>query len=248
MSDYKKYIFPAVFTLIGLLAVVNGFTTHQNGTFMLGAFGILLAGAISLVATMVRLSKNLRLIISVGLALIVSGLAFSNYMSIKIPIEFQKEKVRRYAHVVEHLKDIRTAQLAYKAKYQKFQGNADSLVAFVKTDSIPFIKAFGEVPDTMSLEDAIKNGIVTRDTVHVSVLDSFFLGNKTEARLEPFNPDSMVVIPFTGGAKFDIQAGKVERSGVKVPVFQATDSKPFDPRDPKQVGSMSDPKTNGNWE
>jgi len=35
---------------------------------------------------------------------------------------------------------------------------------------------------------------------------------------------------------------------VKVPVFQATDSKPFDPRDPMQVGSMSDPKTNGNWE
>jgi hypothetical protein len=247
MSDYKKYIFPAVFTVIGLIAVINGITSHQNGTFMLGAFAILLAGAVSLVASMVHLNKNLRLIISLALAVIVSGLAYSNYMSIKIPIEFQAEKVRRYAHVVEHLKDIRTAQLAYKAKYQKFQANGDSLVAFVKYDSIAFIKAIGEVPDTMSLEDAIKAGIATRDTLYVNVLDSLFVGKK-EDRLMPFNPDSMIVVPFTGGARFDIQAGTVERSGVNVPVFQATDSKPFDPRDPMQVGSMSDPKTNGNWE
>lgn len=247
MSDYKKYIFPAVFTLIGIIAVINGFTSHQNGTFMLGAFAIMLAGAVSLVTTMVHLSKNVRLIISIVLGLFVSGLAYSNYMSIKIPIEFQAEKVKRYAHVVEHLKDIRTAQLAYKAKYQKFQANADSLVAFVKYDSIPFIKAIGEVPDTMSLEDAIKSGMVSRDTIYVGVLDSLFASHNNE-RLMAFNADSMVVVPFSGGAKFDIQAGKIQRSGVKVPVFQATDSKPFDPRDPMQVGSMSDPKTNGNWE
>ena len=74
MSDYKKYIFPAVFTLIGIIAVINGFTSHQNGTFMLGAFAIMLAGAVSLVTTMVHLSKNVRLIISIVLGLFVSAL------------------------------------------------------------------------------------------------------------------------------------------------------------------------------
>ena len=200
-----------------------------------------------MVSSMVHLDKKLRLIVSVVLGLLVSGMAYANFMSIKVPIEFEAEKVKRYAHVVEHLKDIRTAELAYKAKYQKFQADADSLVAFVKYDSIPFIKAIGEVPDTMSLEDAIKAGIAMRDTLYVNVLDSLF-GGRSSDRLMPFNPDSMVIVPFSGGAKFDIQAGKVERSGVDVPVFQATDSKPFDPRDPMQVGSMSDPKTNGNWE
>jgi len=40
----------------------------------------------------------------------------------------------------------------------------------------------------------------------------------------------------------------VPRSGTDVPVFMAKDGKPFDKTDPMMVGSMNDPKTNGNWE
>lgn len=244
----KKYILPGILVLIGLVLVINGLTTEQNGAFMLGAFGVLIAGAVSLVSTIVQLSKMLRLVISIAMVLIVVGLAYADYMSIKVPIEFQNEKERRYEHVIQRLKDIRTAELAFKAKYQRYQGDMDSLVAFVETDSLLFIKAIGEVPDTMTLEAAIKAGIASRDTIYVNAMDSLFGSQDPKERVHPFHVDSMAVVPFTGGQQFALDAGSVKRSSVDVPVFQATDSKPFDTRDVLQVGSMSDPKTNGNWE
>ncbi len=246
MSEYKIFIFPGVLTLIGIILLINGFSTEQNGAYMFGALAFFLAGAISVVAALVQLSKQIRLGISAVLVLLVASLAYADYMSIKVPIEFQNAKERRYKHVVQRLKDIRTAELAFKAKYQVYTGSMDTLIDFVKNDSILFIKAFGEVPDTLSEEEAIKRGIVSRDTNYVSVKDSLFKAG--DDRVHRFHPDSLRFVPFTGGAKFDLAAGTVERSGVEVPVFQATDSKPFDPRDPMQVGSLNDPKTNGNWE
>lgn len=245
---FKKLVFPVSFTLIGLAMVIVGMSTGQNGAFMFGAFAALLAGALSVVSAAVPLNKVLRMSLSVGLLLLIGGLSLANYMSIKVPIDFQAEKEKRYEHVIQRLKDIRTAELAYRTKYQKYTGNVDSLVSFVENDSLPVIKAMGEVPDTMTLENAIKAGIATRDTFYVSVKDTLFKLRPSDNRAHPFVLDSMVVVPFTGGKKFKLEAGFVERSGVKVPVFQATDSHPFDKRDVLQVGSMSDPKTNGNWE
>lgn len=246
MSEYKKFIFPGILTALGLFLVINGASTEQNGAYMFGAIAFFLAGAISIVAALVQLTKSTRLIISGVLVVLVVGLSYADYMSIKVPIDFQKEKVKRYAHVIQRLKDIRTAELAYKSKFQKYTGNLDSLINFVKFDSIAFVKAIGEVPDTLTEDEALKRSLVTRDTNFVSVKDSLF--KPTDDRVHAFVPDSLRFVPFTGGAQFKLEAGKVERSGIKVPVFQATDSKPFDPRDPMQVGSLSDPKTNGNWE
>jgi len=248
MSEFKKFIFPGVLTILGIVLLINGGMTEQNGMFMFGAVGILIAGIVGLAAAAVELNKMLRLGVSGALILLVAGLAYSNYQSIKVPIEFQNEKERRYEHVVQRLKDIRTAELAYKARYQKYMGNMDSLVDFIKSDSIAFIKAIGNVPDTMSLEDAVKAGIVSRDTLYVSVYDSLFATQVTADRVHAFVADSIAYVPFTGGAEFALDAGFVKRSSVDVPVFQATDSKPFDKRDVLQVGSMNDPKTNGNWE
>ncbi|NQV52293.1 MAG: hypothetical protein HQ500_03880 [Flavobacteriales bacterium] len=247
MSEIKKFIFPAAVVFLGIAMIIYANLTDQNGAYILGSFAILLAGLVSIVAAFIELSKMLRTVISAGLTVIVLGLAYADYMSIKVPIEFQAEKERRYTHVIQRLKDIRTAELAYKAIYQKYLGNTDSLVNFIKHDSIPSIKAIGEVPDTMTLDQAIKEGIVSRDTNYTNVLDSLF-GGKQDDRVHHFHADSFVVVPFTGGKAFKLEAGFVERSGIKVPVFQATDPVPFDHRDPKQVGSMTDPKTNGNWE
>jgi hypothetical protein len=247
MNDFKKYVFPVIVTGLGLFMVINGKMTEQNGAYIIGSFSILLAGLISFVAALVQLSKTLRMAISIGMTLLIAYLTYADYMSIKVPIEFQAKKEKRYAHVIQRLKDIRTAQLAYKAKYQKYANNVDSLVFFVKTDSLPFVKAIGEVPDTMSLEDALKAGIVMRDTNYVLVMDTLFNDLKDE-RAHLFHADSFTVVPFTSGVRFKMEAGMVERSGIKVPVFMAMDAKPFDPRDPMQVGSMTDPKTNGNWE
>lgn len=143
---------------------------------------------------------------------------------------------------------LKTAELAYKAKYQKYTGSMDTLINFIKTDSLNVIKAFGEVPDGMTLENALDSGFVSRDTVPVSVFDSLFGSRHMDGRVHPFAIDSLGLVPFTKGGKFELEAGIVERSGAKVPVFRAKDGAPFDKSDPRMVGSLNDPKTNGNWE
>ena len=110
------------------------------------------------------------------------------------------------------------------------------------------IKAFGEVPDGMTEENAIDSGFVTRDTLQVSVYDSLFGERHTDDRLHSFDVDSLPFVPFTRDGKFELEANMIERSGAKVPVFRAKDGAPFDKSDPRMVGSLTDPKTNGNWE
>ena len=248
MDLVKKIWFPVLLTIAGLITVINGMSTHQNGAFMFGAFALLIAGAVSLVASMVELNKTLRLGLSIGLAVLISALAYADYQSIMVPIEQQIEKERRYVHVVQRLKDIRTTELAYKAKYQKYTSSFDTLVNFLKSDSLEVVKAIGEVPDTMTLEDAIEAKLVTRDTILVPVIDSLFGVRHAKDRMHPFVVDSMPFVPFTKGKKFILEAGTIERSGAKVPVFQAKDGAPYDKSDPMMVGNMADPKTNGNWE
>lgn len=216
--------------------------------YMLGAGGLFLAGALSIVATVVTLNKGLKVVLSLVLIALVTGLTWANYQSIIKPIEFKNEKERRNKHVVQRLKDIRTAELAFKSKYHRYTNSFDSLMNFLRNDSLSVVKAIGEVPDTMSQEDALLAGIISRDTIGINAYDSLFASQNIDDREHPFVIDSLPIIPFTGGKKFLLEAGFVERSNVKVPVFQATDAAPYDKNDVKQVGSMTDPKTNGNWE
>jgi hypothetical protein len=248
MQEFRKFIFPGAVTVIGLAAIILGFNTGQNSMYLFGATALFLAGAISLIAATVQLSTMLKIVLSVVLVVLVSGLTVANYQSIKVPIDFKNEKDRRYEHVIQRLKDIRTAELAYKAKYQKYQGNIDSLVYFLKTDSLIVVKATGEVPDSLSLEQALERKLVFRDTILVNAYDSLFASQNVKDRVHPFKLDSLPMVPFSGGKRFKLDAGVVDRSSVKVAVFQATDAAPFDKTDVLQVGSMNDPKTNGNWE
>ena len=186
-------------------------------------------------------------LIQIGLFIVIIVLAYFLYASIEEPIAFQKEKARRYEKVIQRLKDIRTAELAYKDVYGKFTGNFDSLITFVKYDSIPIIKKIGEIPDnlldSLTEADAVKLGMITRDTIKISVLDTIFS--------KDYIIDSLKYVPFTHGtAIFRLGAGIVETgSKVKVNVFEAVDTKPFDPNDTLRVGSLTEATNNaGNWE
>lgn len=247
MNEVKKLLFPGAVTLIGIAVLIAAFRTEQNLLVIFGVLALILTGAIGVVMSLTNLGKPIRMGLVAVLVLASIGLAYADYASIQGPIEFNKKKEKRYKHVIQRLKDIREAELAFKSKYQRYTGNMDSLVDFVKNDSLLVILAIGERPDTMTTEAALEAGLISRDTSKVAVLDSLFKPTQ-EDRAHPFHADSLPFVPFTGKAKFILEAGTIERSSVDVPVFMAKDSKPFDPKDVKQVGSMTDPKTNGNWE
>ena len=154
--------------------------------------------------------------ILLGAAIIVLG--YLVVESIMEPIRFNKEKKKREDATIQNLKDIRTAEVAYKTKYAKYTGSFDTLINFVKFDSFPVVMAIGRISDSLwdkgvTEKEAIKMGIIIRDTSYVSVLDSIF--SKT------YPIDSLRVIPYCS-EEFFLAAAKIETaSKVKVNVFEA---------------------------
>ncbi len=182
-------------------------------------------------------------ILKIGLAVVVLVLAYFTYDTIAKPIRFQKEKKVRYAAIIKRLKDIRKAEVTYKGVYGTYTGNFDTLLNFLKNDSLPLIKKIGQIPDelldSITERQAVEMGMIVRDTFFIPVHDSI---------LQTLNVDSLPYVPYTNGAKFKLQAGEIEVSQTKQQVFECKDSKPFDPNQVLKVGSMIEVSTSGNWE
>lgn len=147
-------------------------------------------------------------------------LAYFIYESIERPLSFEKVKDARYAVTIERLKDIRKAELAYKDVNGQFTGSWDTLIGFVKNDSLPLVRKIGMLTDSMidagwTEEKAIKKGKIIRDTIRISVLDTLFGHNY------PIDQLKMVPVKDTV-AQFHLGATIVKTgSGISVPVFEA---------------------------
>lgn len=198
----------------------------------------------------------MKLGIQIGLAIAILALSYFVYDSINSKIAFEKETQRRRDVVVERLKDIRTAQMAYKSTKGAYAASFDSLVDFIQNGKISVIKQVGNFEDSL----AVAQGLVTRDTTYVNVIDTIFSKNYLVNRLRPFYVDSLTYVPFSNGEKFQIDAGEIEKNKVNVKVFEvfASYGQIYQGLDVNnhnvkvaeglKVGSMTEPSTNGNWE
>jgi hypothetical protein len=163
---------------------------------------------------------TMRTIIQILLAIVALGLIYFIYRGIQNPIEFEKAKDERYEATIERLKDIRKAQLAYKDVYGRFTGSWDTLINFVKYDSLRNVRKIGELTDSMieaglTERRAMREGLIIRDTIRESVLEALFD--------QSFNPESLKYIPLPDTtAEFMLGANVITTgSGIKVPVFEA---------------------------
>jgi len=158
--------------------------------------------------------------LQIVLIIVALGLAYLIYKSIQDPIDFEKAREQRYAATIQRLKDIRKAQLAYKDVYGKFTGSWDTLIDFVKNDSVRNVRKIGELTDSMieaglTEKKALRLGLIIRDTIKESVMDAIFGGS--------FDPEKLKYVPVPDTvAIFDLGANIITTgSGLKVPVFEA---------------------------
>lgn len=152
-------------------------------------------------------------IIQIVLALLIVFLAFVVYRQVTIPLKFQKEVEVRSAAVIDRIKDIRTAERAYKQLNQIYTGNFDTLINFVLNDSMVYEKAFGSADDSV----AVAKGLVRRETFKVPVIDTIFGAKK----MTPEMVEMMRYIPYTDGEEYILEAGALKtESGVTVQVFE----------------------------
>ncbi len=162
----------------------------------------------------------MRTVIQISLIVVAIGLTYFIYAGIQKPIDFEKAKDDRYEATIEKLKDIRKAQLAYRDIYGRFTGSWDTLIDFIKYDSVRNVRKIGELSDSMieakiTERKAVEMGLIIRDTMRVSVKEALFTPN--------FNPDELKFIPIPDTtAEFMLGQNIVTTgSGIQVPVFEA---------------------------
>ena len=189
--------------------------------------------------------------------IILAWLVYRSPISLK---EFQEETNYRKSAVVQDLKDIRTAQIAFKDKYRVYAGDFNSLLSFVKNDSLAVVKAIGETPDSLTESQALSAGIISRDTVFVPAYQTIFNQDYLDTRDSrfPFDLDKLPIVPFSD-EMFNIESGNIEKGKVVVQVFEVSTNyatflngldatnKGIDLEKTIRVGSMSDASINGNW-
>ncbi|MCB9169808.1 MAG: hypothetical protein H6597_07270 [Flavobacteriales bacterium] len=247
MKNLSSYIFPGLLILAGGILLIMGAREGQNTWVLLGSALALVVGVIMLLLQMGMITRRMSVIIGL---LSVAGalfLGFRDYRSVKGVLEFEARKKANDTRVIQGLKDIRTAEVGYKQATGGFTGDLSVLREFVKNGSIPMIRAIGQKPDTLTVEEAIDLGIIVRDTIQAPALDSLFMTKAARAdRAYAFDPNSFTNSP-TSNKPFLLKAGVINSSGRNVPVFQAKDPAPMVAGDTLIVGSMEKASTSGNW-
>ena len=190
--------------------------------------------------------------------------SYKIYDSINKPINFNEVKYNRYYDVIDRLKEIRTAQIAYKDVNGVYSNNFDSLVNFIDNGIFTLL----EKRDSSYLEydrvyriDMLKEIVVIDTLGFVSVKDSLFKDNTSYKEMNK--------IPIKGiDTIFEIDARIIMINDYKAPVFEVKVSKNivlFDQDEdllklenetisiegvngPEIVlGSLNEVSTNGNW-
>ena len=138
------------------------------------------------------------------LAVAIVGLVYVIYVQISTPIRFDKETKAKKAQVIDRIKDIRTAQRAFKSKYQHFTASFDSLSAFVLTDTLELERKIVDEDDSAAMAMLKKSGKKNIEKFKIAVIDTIFAPKKvTRQDVENFR-----FIPGTGNkAQFIMEAG-----------------------------------------
>jgi hypothetical protein len=151
----------------------------------------------------------MRRVLQVLFIIIIIVLGYLIVESIMEPIRFNKEVEVRESATIDRLIQIREAQKAYKDIYKTYTGSFDTLIAFLDTGSFSVIMAIGEIPedwlDEMGFEKArdyaLAEGIISRETTKVPVLDSLFGAG--------FDTNSLRYVPFTDKVEFNMESGEI---------------------------------------
>lgn len=206
----------------------------------------------------------MKLAVQVVLWILSIFFSYKIYDSINGPIKFNQTKNKRYADVIDRLKDIRLAQIAHRDVRGEFSNNFDSLVKFVDEGIFTLI----EKRDSSYMEydrnyriDMLREVIVIDTLGFVPVKDSLFKNSQRYKDIE--------IVPVEGvDAKFEIKADIINKNNYKVPVFEVKVSKNVILHDQNEdlvkqenetvsvdgvngseiiLGSLTDVSTNGNW-
>jgi hypothetical protein len=138
-----------------------------------------------------------------------------------VPIEFSKERDIREKAIQARLIDIRKAQIEYRNVYGVHAANFGELEKFLNEKKLPFIIKEGELTDEqlakgMTEKEAVKKGLIKRDTLWVIAKDTLFG--------KDYKVDSLSIVPALPegmNVHFTMDTATIlSKSGYEVKVFE----------------------------
>ena len=202
--------------------------------------------------------------IKAALYVISVVLAYLIYLSVMAPITFNKNREERFSVVIEKLKDIRDAQVAYRTVNGQFANDFESLISFIDSGVYTITQqkdsSFMRYNRIYRIDMQVDTVVV--DTLGtVAVKDSLFKGDSSYKTL--------FSVPYAqNGERFEMKAGVVNKQGFDAPVFEASVSKDIILYDQDKhlvalekevvsvdgvngpeitLGSLTEVSTSGNW-
>lgn len=156
-------------------------------------------------------------LIQIILAVVIVGLVYIIYDQISTPIRFEQELKDKKALVIDRIKDIRTAERAFRTKYQRFTGSFDTLINFILNDSLIMERRLVDEDDSAAMAQLKLRKIQNVEEFSIPVIDTVFAPRK----LSVADVQNLRYIPGTENkVEFLLAAGSVETGNVVVPVME----------------------------
>ena len=181
------------------------------------------------------------------LAILLAGYLVN---SIKTSIDEEERITKMESKIIDKLKLIRSAQIAYQSVNGEYTSDWGKLINFVDSGEIYLIQRREE---TILLEYGAEETTLYLDTIgSISVIDSLYYN------ISNFSSKSLPYVPGFENIKFKMWSGKIEKGGVMVNVVEVRNPKPVDINrresneanihKPLRFGSRISITTAGNWE
>ena len=299
MHNAGKFVFPAIFTITGLVMLIMGLSTdettqvQQTSEFVFGGLALLLMGILMIFNVMGVFKRKSKFILIPALIGVCIWYAFMNYESIKERLDLEEEYMAYNTSVKQALLDIRDVEVAFRKTYQRYSSSKQELESFLTTGTVPYITSLCDeraIPDDrMSLvqadslgidpntdegnramerideDEAVKLGLITRDTIEIPAMDFIFNGyhickcEEWDVNVSPMSNIDKRKFSFEIGSlwskrlkegEFEVYSANIGDSAQAKHVFKVFDPKPFDPflrRDTLIVGDLTKHHTEGNW-
>lgn len=256
-----KYVISILLLIGGVLFLVkylSGDDIESQPVDMLWAsLTLILVGVLAAPFILSKFSLQMsRVILAVGL-LVTIYLAYRVVFSVEEEIEFRAKKERIDKTVVQRLKDLREAQIAYYENKGKYTADFDELKAFINSKTIPQVYKMGRLDTT--LEAAIELGFVINrsevdsvasmlglsadqfkkqletgengyqilDTTYISFYEKEFAPEVRKEKKLPLVSLDSLMFTPSSGLPFKMETSTADIGGVQQPTILVEDPTPF---------------------
>jgi hypothetical protein len=176
--------------------------------------GAILASVLVAFVIVKYLPLKLRWIPSVLLLVLAIFLGFKIYNGIMEPIQFNKDKVEKFAKVVKSLKIIRDAEVKFYEVHGVYTKDKEGLIKFIDTAQLA-------LTETKTIVEKVNAGGGVINDVERRIIDTIGF----EPVLKYFSDrayKTMFKVPGVEGTEFEVEVGEVEKvQGLIVPTFRA---------------------------